>query len=103
MITGAPAAFLHLRERVGRIVVFTVAMLAFPVVPERAEACAACLREADNRVEFIVTTGLLTFLPLIVLGLAFWWLRRRVASMERAGGAEKLPRDAAPAPELHSS
>ena len=64
--------------------------------PDCAEACAACLREADNRVEFIVTTGLLTFLPLIVLGLAFWWLRRRVQAMERRSEADALPRDAAP-------
>ena len=54
-----------------------VAVLVF-VLPSAAEACAVCGGgTADNRFEFILTTGILTFLPLSIMFGVFWYFRRR--------------------------
>ena len=44
-----------------------------------ASACAACFTQdgGDTRVAFIVTTGFMTALPLLILGSVGWALRRR--------------------------
>jgi len=61
---------------------FTPAVLiatAVSLVPRLAAACAVCFtgRSDETRVAFLATTGLLTALPLLLIGSLVWWLRRR--------------------------
>lgn len=47
-------------------------------LPSAAKACAVCGGGTeDNRIEFIVTTAVLTFLPLGLMFGIFWYFRRR--------------------------
>jgi hypothetical protein len=48
-------------------------------VPKMAYACAVCFtgRADETRTAFIATTGLLTALPILLIGSLVWWLRRR--------------------------
>jgi hypothetical protein len=60
-----------------------LAVLALLVAPASAQACAVCgPGTEESRVAFIVTTGILTALPLLAVGGALWWLRGRFAEME---------------------
>ena len=54
------------------------AILAVWMWPVMASACPVCFdpRE-ENRLAFIVTTILLTFTPLLLLGGAVYWMWRR--------------------------
>jgi hypothetical protein len=49
------------------------------LVPRLAAACAVCFtgRTDETRTAFLVTTGLLTALPILLIGSLIWWLRRR--------------------------
>ena len=48
-----------------------------------AWACAVCTDPNDMaRASFILTTLLLTGLPLVFIGGGVWWLRRRSAALE---------------------
>ncbi len=49
------------------------------LVPKMAAACAVCFtgRADETRIAFIATTGLLTALPILLIGSLVWWLRRR--------------------------
>jgi hypothetical protein len=57
------------------VMVSTVALL----VPRLAAACAVCFtgRADETRIAFIATAGLLTVLPMLLIGSLVWWLRRR--------------------------
>lgn len=58
--------------------------LAVLFLPGSAQACAVCgPGTEESRVAFIVTTGLLTALPLLSIGGVLWWLRGRFAEMEQ--------------------
>jgi len=62
--------------------------------PEAAAACAVCFsgQGADEaRGAFRITTVVLTFLPLVAIGGAAWWLRRRARELDREHGAEAAP------------
>ncbi len=51
--------------------------------PETGDACAVCFSGRDeNRQAFTITTGLLTALPLLMIGSFVYWLRLRVREME---------------------
>ncbi len=52
--------------------------------PSLAQACAVCFtgRTDEQRQAFLDTTVFLTFLPLVVLGVAIWWFVRRVRRVE---------------------
>ena len=52
---------------------------AILLAPKLATACAVCFtgRADETRVAFIVTTGFLTALPILLVGSLVWWLRRR--------------------------
>ena len=52
--------------------------------PSVAQACAVCFsgRSDEQREAFLITTVFLTFLPLILLGLAIGWFVRRVRRIE---------------------
>ena len=49
-------------------------------------ACAVCKSAAEdsNRLAFILTTALLSFLPLLIVGCLVWWLRRRTRELDEA-------------------
>jgi ABC-type spermidine/putrescine transport system permease subunit II len=53
----------------------TVALL----MPRLAAACAVCFtgRADETRIAFLVTTGLLSALPILLIGSLIWWIRRR--------------------------
>jgi hypothetical protein len=57
--------------------------------PSVAEACAVCFsgRSDEQREAFLITTGFLTFLPLILLGLAVLAFIRRVRRIEAENDA----------------
>jgi quinol-cytochrome oxidoreductase complex cytochrome b subunit len=58
--------------------------VAVLLLPGAAQACAVCgPGTEESRVAFIVTTGLLTALPLLTIGGVIWWLRGRFAEMEQ--------------------
>jgi ABC-type spermidine/putrescine transport system permease subunit II len=52
---------------------------AFLLAPRLAAACAVCFtgRADETRIAFLVTTGLLSALPILMIGSLVWWLRRR--------------------------
>lgn len=51
-----------------------------------AQACAVCGGNTPERtkVAFIVTTALLTFLPLGMMGGLIYWIRKRVREIDAA-------------------
>lgn len=54
------------------------------LLPGAAQACAVCgPGTEETRVAFIVTTGLMTAVPLLAIGGVLWWLRDRFAQMEQ--------------------
>jgi hypothetical protein len=59
------------------------------VSPSVAQACAGCFsgRSDEQREAFLITTGFLTFLPLMLLGFAVWVLIRRVRRIEAENDA----------------
>lgn len=63
-----------------------VAMVATAMllVPHLATACSVCFtgRADETRIAFIVTTGLLTALPVLLIGSLIWWLRRRAQQIQ---------------------
>ncbi len=73
---------MHLRA----LGVLTFVMLLSPSV---AQACAVCFsgRSDEQREAFIITTGFLTFLPLLLLGFAVWAFVRRVRRIEAENDA----------------
>ena len=57
------------------VMISTAVLLA----PRLAAACAVCFtgRADETRIAFLATTGLLTALPILLIGSLIWWLRRR--------------------------
>ena len=57
------------------VMISTAVLLA----PRLAAACAVCFtgRADETRIAFLVTTGLLSALPILLIGSLVWWLRRR--------------------------
>jgi len=53
--------------------------MAMLLVPHLATACSVCFtgRADETRIAFIVTTGFLTALQVLLIGSLIWWLRRR--------------------------
>jgi hypothetical protein len=84
------------------------ATLAFAIVtsPRLAEACSVCVDpEAENRTAFIITTVLLSVLPLLLVGGMVAWLWRRAAQLQAdvEVGANQLGRVASPLARAGSS
>jgi ABC-type tungstate transport system substrate-binding protein len=52
---------------------------AILLAPQLATACAVCFtgRTDETRLAFLVTTGFLTALPILLVGTLVWWLCRR--------------------------
>jgi cyanate permease len=58
-------------------------LLVGVLLPAAADACAVCFSGRDEtRLAYIVTTGILTFLPLAMFGGFALWLRSRVRQRE---------------------
>ena len=66
------------------VVAVLLAALLLLAAPEAAQACSVCsAAETDSvREAFLVTTVLLSVLPLLLVGGFAWWLRRRVRELE---------------------
>jgi hypothetical protein len=67
-------------------------LVGLALAPELASACAVCIagQTEETRYAFLWTTGFLSVLPVGMIGLAVWWLRRRLreqALQEQAGHA----------------
>lgn len=61
-----------------------VALLFVALSAKSALACSVCfIAEEETRVAFIVTAGLLTFLPLAFVGSVVWWLYDKARKLER--------------------
>ena len=62
-----------------RALVFTVIPTLVLLVPRLAAACAVCFtgRADETRIAFLATTGLLSALPILLIGSLIWWVRRR--------------------------
>ncbi len=71
------------------VMISTAVLLA----PRLAAACAVCFtgRADETRIAFLATTGLLSALPILLIGSLVWWLRRRAHHIrdehERASAA----------------
>ncbi len=58
-------------------------VLAVLLAPQVAHACSVCFSGQDQaRVAFIVTTGFMTALPLLLIGGLVFWLRSRSREVE---------------------
>jgi hypothetical protein len=75
--------------------IVTLALLT----PRASHACAVCFssRNEAARESFTITTVFLTALPLVMIGGAVWWLRRRARLLEQ-GGAPLARKSAEPGP-----
>ena len=58
--------------------------MALWLAPKMAVACAVCFtgREDETRIAFIATTGILSALPILLIGSLVWWLRRRARQIQ---------------------
>jgi hypothetical protein len=62
----------------GQIALLLALALCAALVPDAASACSVCYAGAEeSRKAFLLTTVLLSMLPLAMFGSLFWWLRRR--------------------------
>lgn len=61
-----------------------LAPVLLSLLPSTALACAVCgsSQSEENQTAYLVTTGFLTFLPLIGVGLIVLWIRKRVRELE---------------------
>ena len=77
------------------------AALVAVVMPNIAQACAVCFGgEYDNRQQFIDTTAILTFAPLILIGLFIWLMVRRIRRVESQRQADLAKDREAPLAEV---
>ena len=61
--------------------------------PQQSDACAVCLSATDEyRDAFMITTALLTALPLLMIGSLIFWLRQRFMRLERQSEPWPAPR-----------
>ena len=68
------------------------AALAACGLPARALACAACVPATDrNRVAFLISTILLSLLPLVMIGGGLWWIARHARGRLAGEFAEREP------------
>jgi cbb3-type cytochrome oxidase subunit 3 len=76
-----------------KLTLVAVISTAVLLVPHLAAACSVCFtgRADETRIAFLATTGLLSALPILLIGSLVWWLRRRARQIRdehvRASGA----------------
>ncbi len=60
-----------------------LAIAAFLSFPDIAHACPVCFdANGEVRLAFIVTTGFLTFLPLLMVAAVFFWAKKKFQEMD---------------------
>jgi heme/copper-type cytochrome/quinol oxidase subunit 2 len=65
--------------------VLAFAWLAIAALPESASACSVCYAGAEeSRKAFLLTTVLLSVIPLAMIGALAWWVWRHARDAERA-------------------
>jgi len=66
--------------------IFAATLSGILWMPSLAQACAVCFsgRSDETRAAFVSTTAFMTFLPMLLIGGAIWWFRRRVLAMQEA-------------------
>lgn len=70
--------------------ILLLAVFLLPVLPGAASACAVCFdTTAENRMAFMVTTVILSLLPLGMVGGAGVWLRRRSRELDQQERGEQ--------------
>lgn len=70
--------------------ILLLAAVLLPVLPGGAAACAVCFdTTAENRMAFMVTTVILSLLPLGMVGGAGVWLRRRSRELDEQERGEQ--------------
>ncbi len=70
-------------SRFGMVLVPVAVLALLAAFPGAAAACPVCFdRDDEARVAFLATTGLLTLLPLGMVGGVLAWLRKRARSAE---------------------
>ena len=58
--------------------------ILYTLTPSVSEACSVCFDPNDEaRIAFIITTGLLTCVPLIVMWIIIRWFRNRALAFEQ--------------------
>ena len=78
-----PRATSRLPRAAYRAPLAALGVLAVVLFPDGALACPGCIAGTEeNRVAFLVTTGLLSFLPLMMIGGVIYWLRKRARRLE---------------------
>ncbi len=72
-----------------KLALAVTALMAVLLMPQFAAACAVCFtgRADETRIAFIATTGLLTALPMLLVGSLIWWLRRRAQQIRDEHGS----------------
>lgn len=67
---------------------------ALCALPSSALACSVCYNpKAESRAAYLLTTGLLTLVPLFFMGAVLLWLRARIKAAEAAETAAVLAMD----------
>lgn len=84
-LTLSPAT-VSLPAAVRRVAAAGVGLIVF-AAGRQALACPVCFsaKNEANQIAFLVTTALLTFAPLLMIGGLIWWLRRRTHDEELPG------------------
>lgn len=62
--------------------IFTRLLLAMllALVPRAALGCAVCgFGAGDSQLAYLITTGIMTFVPLLFMGGVFYYLHRRIS------------------------
>jgi amino acid transporter len=71
------------------------AVVAAAWAADLAYACPSCASPLEeNRQAFVDTTIFLTLLPLTMIGMFVWWIRRRAREIDRAPEIPVFPADA---------
>jgi hypothetical protein len=67
------------------VIWFALAWFGIAVLPEAAAACSVCYAGAEeSRKAFLLTTVLLSVLPLGMIGALAWWVWRAARDADRA-------------------
>lgn len=68
----------------------TAALVFLAILPAAAAACAVCFdTTAENRMAFMQTTVLLSLLPLVMVGGAGAWIRKRARELAKEFGDDE--------------
>ena len=72
-----------------RIALVVALVLGAGLLPDAAAACSVCYAGAEeSRKAFLLTTVLLSMLPIAMFGSLFWWFRRRFRELEQTRGVD---------------